>query len=282
MGVPLPTITSASGVVMPRIIYGTAWKKDATAALVSEALERGFRGIDTACQPKHYNEPGVGDGIAAVLGDVVARGELYLQTKFSPLDAQDPARIPYDPRAPVAEQVRQSFETSRTNLGTDYLDGLVLHSPLADEAGTLEAWRALETVVGQGGARQIGISNCYSVALLRALYEAAAVKPAIVQNRFHRETGYDRELRAWCRARNIVYQSFWTLTANRDLLAEAEMRAIAARHDRTPEQVLFRYLTLQDVVPLTGTTSAAHMDEDLSIFEFELDDDEQAAITALL
>lgn len=276
------TITPASGVAMPRILYGTAWKKDATAGLVSEALRQGFRGIDTACQPRHYNEAGVGEGIAAVLGDGLARGDLYVQTKFSPLDAHDPARIPYDPRAPIGEQVVQSFAASLENLRTDYLDGLVLHSPLEDAASTLEAWRALETIVARGGARQIGISNCYSLEFLRALDEAASVKPAIVQNRFYRETRYDQALRAYCRERGIVYQSFWTLTANPNLLGHSTIRGLAERHARTPAQVLFRYLTQQDVVPLTGTTSVAHMREDLAIFEFELGQDEEAAITALL
>lgn len=278
----IPTITTACGVAMPRILYGTAWKKHATARLVSEALRQGFRGIDTACQPKHYHEAGVGEGIAAALGERLSRGDLYVQTKFSPLVAHDPARIPYDARAPLAEQVEQSFAASLGNLRVDYLDGLLLHSPLGDRASTLEAWRALESIVERGGVRQIGISNCYSLALLRALHEEASVKPAIVQNRFYRATGYDRELRAFCRERGIVYQSFWTLTANPDLLAEQALRAIAARDNRTPAQVLFRYLTQQDVVPLTGTTSGAHMREDLAIFEFELGADEQAALTALM
>src|SRR5690606_5867579 len=103
------TPDSAAG-AMPGILYGTAWKKDATARLVSEALSAGFRGIDTACQPKHYDEAGVGEGVAACLAGGVAREDLWLQTKFSPLDAHDPARIPYDRDAPVAEQVAASFE----------------------------------------------------------------------------------------------------------------------------------------------------------------------------
>lgn len=267
---------------MPRILYGTAWKKEATARLVATALRQGFRGIDTACQPKHYDEAGVGAGIVACLGRDLSRGDLYLQTKFSPLDAHDPTRIPYDARAAVADQVAQSFERSLENLQTDYLDGLVLHSPLADRASTLEAWRALESIVERGGARAIGISNCYSLELLRSLYGPARIKPSIVQNRFHRATGYDRELRAFCRDRGIVYQSFWTLTANGHLLALPEMRAIAAGHGRTPAQVLFRYLTQQDVVPLTGTTNLEHMREDLSIFAFALSDDEQAMLTGLM
>lgn len=278
----LPRIRSAAGVELPRILYGTAWKKERTENLVAQALREGFRGIDTACQPKHYDEAGVGRGVAQCLGENLTRGDLYLQTKFTPVDGHDPARIPYDPRAPLGEQVQQSFEVSLENLQTAYLDGLVLHSPLADGEQTLAAWQALEAVAAHGGARQLGISNCYSLELLEALYRAARVKPAVVQNRFFRETRYDAEIRAFCREHGIVYQSFWTLTANPHLLAGALLQGIASRRGRTPVQALFRYLTQQDVVPLTGTTSAEHMREDLAIFDFELDAEEQAVVTALL
>lgn len=275
-------IRTASGVESPRILYGTAWKEDRTERLVADALREGFRGIDTACQPKHYDEAGVGRGIARCLEQNLARADLYLQTKFTPVGGHDPARIPFDPQAPIGEQVGQSFAVSLENLQTTYVDGLVLHSPLPDAEQTLAAWQALEAIAEQGGTRQLGISNCYSPQLLEALYDAARVKPAVVQNRFFRQTGYDADIRAYCRARGIVYQSFWTLTANPHLLADVVLCAIASRRGKTPAQVLFRYLTQQDVVPLTGTTSAEHMREDLAIFEFELTDDEQAALTALL
>jgi len=81
---PNDYLTSAYGVRMPPIIYGTAWKQERTASLVEQAIGLGFRGIDTACQPKHYNEAGVGDGIAASLQRGVNRTELYLQSKFTP------------------------------------------------------------------------------------------------------------------------------------------------------------------------------------------------------
>src|ERR1700680_4729813 len=86
-------ITSIAGVRIPRIIYGTAWKKTDTERLVRIAIQTGFRGIDTACQPKHYDEPGVGAGVAASLNLRLNRGELYLQTKFTDLSGQDPDRI---------------------------------------------------------------------------------------------------------------------------------------------------------------------------------------------
>ena len=79
---------------MPPLLYGTAWKKDQTEALVRQALEAGFRGIDTACQPKHYHEPGVGAAVAACIrSGLLARNQIFVQTKFTPLSGQDPNRI---------------------------------------------------------------------------------------------------------------------------------------------------------------------------------------------
>lgn len=274
--------TSLQGVAMPRILYGTAWKKDRTAALVQQALDLGFRGIDTACQPKHYDEAGVGAGLAAALAGGLRREDLYIQTKFTPLGGQDPLRIPYDPAAPLSRQVEQSFERSRLNLRLEVLDGLVLHSPLPDPAQLREVWNAMEALVDAGGVRQLGISNCYEPEVLRHLWDNARIKPAVVQNRFYAATGFDRILRRFCRQHGILYQSFWTLTANPDLLAHDVVRALATRHRRTAAQVFFRALSQTGIIPLTGTCSAEHMRDDLAIADFVLSDDECRAVEDLL
>ncbi len=265
----------------PRIIYGTAWKKADTARLVGKALRQGFRAIDTACQPKHYDEAGVGAGITACR-DGLTRAELYLQSKFTPLSGQDPARIPYDPAADPPEQVAQSFAASLRNLQTSYLDCLILHSPLASRRETLEVWRAMESLIEAGGVRSLGISNCYRLDDLEALCDTARIRPGVVQNRFHAETGYDRGLRGYCRGARITYQSFWTLTANPHLLAHPTITGLAESYARTAAQILFRYLTQSGVVPLTGPRSEAHMREDLGIFEFELSERELDAVGSLL
>jgi len=278
----LAFVTSAAGVQVPAIIYGTAWKREKTAGLVTQAIVRGFRGVDTACQPKHYDEGGVGAGVAASLGRGLSRSDLYLQTKFTPVSGHDPNRIPYDPKTPVARQVSESFSTSLRNLRTDFLDCLILHSPLTTFQQTQEAWRAMESLVDSGAVRQIGISNCYNPGDLEALYLAARVKPAIVQNRFYAATGHDREIRSFCRERQMLYQSFWTLSANGQLLAHPTVVALATAHSRTPAQLLFRFLTQIGVVPLTGTQSEAHMAEDLAIFDFEIAREDLKAIDGLL
>ncbi|ARN83535.1 aldo/keto reductase [Methylocystis bryophila] len=273
---------SAYGVRMPRIIYGTAWKKERSAALVELALRSGFRGVDTACQPRHYNEAGVGEGLAAAIGAALPRADVYLQTKFTPVRGQDPDNIPYDPDAALSQQVEQSFRASLRNLRTDYLDGLILHSPYAEDRDTLAVWRAMEDLHRDGGVRQLGVSNCYELSRLERLYGEARIKPAVIQNRFYAETGYDRDIRAFCRKRGILYQSFWTLTANPKILAAPRLAKLAARYGRSPAQLLFRYLTQQDIVCLTGTSSAEHMLEDLAIFDFRLSPEECKTLDDLL
>ena len=274
--------TSIHGVKLPRILYGTAWKKERTAGLVELALATGFRGIDTACQPKHYDEAGVGAGLAAALAKGLRRQDIYLQTKFTPLAGQDPGRIPYDPTANLARQVAQSFERSLANLRTDVLDCLVLHSPLADPSGFAEVWGAMEAIFESGGTRQLGISNCYDLEVLRHLCEASKVKPAVVQNRFYAATGHDRGIRACCRQHGILYQSFWTLTANPDLLAHDMVKTLMDRHQRTAAQIFFRFLSQMGIIPLTGTSSAQHMREDLEIADFALADEECRSMASLL
>lgn len=266
----------------PPLLYGTAWKQERTAQYVSAALRAGFRGFDTACQPKHYDESGVGAGIAACSELGVARAALYLQTKFTPISGQDPRRIPYDPRVPLSQQIEQSCALSLEHLRTDYLDGLLLHSPLSSGRETLQAWRALEALVERGVVGRIGISNCYELDELQQLWQAARIKPTVLQNRFYRDSGYDLDLRAFCRAHGIVYQSFWTLTANAHLLAHPVLIAAAHAHRCTAEQILFRYLTQRAVVPLTGTRSERHMHEDLAILEFKLTPEELQTIDRLL
>jgi diketogulonate reductase-like aldo/keto reductase len=268
--------------VAPAILYGTAWKRERTTSLVTRALELGFRGIDTACQPKHYDEPGVGRAVAAALSGGLGRHELYLQTKFTPLGGQDPRSVPYDKRARVAVQIEQSCQASLANLGVSHVDALLLHSPISPFEALREAWQAFEAQVDAGTVRALGISNCYDPHLLSTLFEAARVKPAVVQNRFYRETGYDRELRAFCRQHGVAYQSFWTLTANPHLLAHRDVVAIARRYSMTAEQILFRYLTQCGVTPLSGTQSELHMQQDLAIFELTLTPTDLDSISRLI
>lgn len=266
---------------MPHLIYGTAWKKEKTADLVTKAVKYGFRGIDTACQPKHYHEAGVGEALLRLFKEGIGREDLYIQTKFTPLRGQDPFNIPYDTKASLSEQVAQSFEASKKNLGVDYVDGLILHSPLENMDQTIEAWKVMERICTQGGTRLIGISNCYDLEVLKQLYEASSIKPAILQNRFYAPTGYDDALRKWCVKAKMTYQSFWTLTANPHILSSPVVQRAAQVQGKTPAQIFFRTLVDIGIVPLTGTSSEEHMKEDLAIFNFDLQEEVKQQIVSL-
>ncbi|HEY6528213.1 MAG TPA: aldo/keto reductase [Cellvibrionaceae bacterium] len=265
-----------------RIIYGTAWKKERTTDLVLAAWQAGFRAFDTACQPKHYREDLVGEALIKIMQTGAKRSDLYLQTKFTPISGQDAASIPYNPALPVAQQIAQSFAISQKNLNTAYLNALILHSPLASVEATLDAWRAMEIIFNQGGTQQLGISNCYDVDFFKQLYARSNVKPTILQNRFYAKTGYDAALRAFCVEQDVCYQSFWSLTANPHILEQAFITLLYRRLCKTPAQIFLRYLTARDITPLTGTCDVQHMQEDLSIFDFELSADELASIDHLL
>lgn len=262
----------------PTILYGTAWKEDATAACVTAALAAGFRAIDTANQRKHYFEADVGRALTAA---GIARAELFLQTKFTYVDGQD-HRLPYDPDAAVATQVSQSCASSLEHLGVDVIDSYVLHGPSRGDGlgrDDHEAWRAMEALVAAGHVRVLGISNV-NARQVDELAAFARVAPAYVQNRCYASRGWDRDVRAACARHGIVYQGFSLLTANRGVVAGEAVRAAAARRRVTPAQVVLRFAQQVGMIPLTGTRDPAHMRDDLALATFTLDADELARVEA--
>jgi diketogulonate reductase-like aldo/keto reductase len=265
---------------VPRLLYGTAWKEDQTKRLTELALRAGFRGIDTANQRRHYHEAAVGAAIQEVVtSTLVERDDLFLQTKFTFRAGQDD-RLPYDPRASVTEQVEQSVASSLEHLGTPVIDSYLLHGPtqrVGLGAADWEAWRAMEAVQESGRARLLGVSNV-NLDQLTALCDGARVKPRFVQNRCYASRGWDREVREYCAATGVVYQGFSLLTANRAVLENPRLGAIARRHRCSAAQVVFRFALDVGMVALTGTTDLAHMQADLSVTGFRLDPAEVAAI----
>ncbi len=206
---------------LPDFLYGTAWKEDRTAALTELAIRSGFRAIDTANQRKHYFEAAVGQGLAAAYSaGLVTRNDLFLQTKFTYQDGQD-HRLPYDSAATLSVQVAQSMASSLEHLGTDQVDSFVLHGPASSSHWTtddFETWQAMIKERDAGRTRLLGVSNI-SLTQLQQMARAHAEPPAFVQNRCYASRGWDREVRAFCREHNIIYQGFSLLTANRQVSA---------------------------------------------------------------
>ena len=274
---------STDGIKLPRFIYGTAWKKNKTKRLTALALEQGFRSIDTANQYKHYNEAAVGEGIREKIeSGLIARGDLFLQTKFTHRPGQD-HRLPYDPNSSIPDQVEQSFVSSLEHLGTEIIDSYVLHGPLSrnglgrDDWAT---WRAMEAIYNSGRARSLGVSNV-TLEQLKSLYKEACVQPRFVQNRCYASQGWDYNIRSFCKANEIIYQGFSLLTANRGLAADPELNRIASRHGRDISQIIFRFAIDIGMVPLTGTSNTKHMQADLDIFNFHLNVEEVQTLEVL-
>jgi diketogulonate reductase-like aldo/keto reductase len=258
--------TPYSDKLYPDFLYGTAWKEDRTAALVELALRAGFRGIDTANQRKHYFEAGVGEGLAAAYrAGVVTRADLFLQTKFTYQDGQD-HRLPYDAEASFSVQVAQSMASSLEHLGTDYVDSYVLHGPLSNDDWTdedAEVWEAMKKERDAGRTRLLGVSNI-SLGQSEQMAASDSEAPAFVQNRCYARLGWDREVRRFCRERGIIYQGFSLLTANKQVLRDAVVTELAAGAGATPAQVVFAFARAVGMLPLTGTSDAEHMRQDLA------------------
>jgi diketogulonate reductase-like aldo/keto reductase len=276
-------VKSLQGTTVPSFFYGTAWKEDRTETLARQALDAGFRAIDTANQRRHYVEAAVGSAVAAWLGETGnARESVFLQTKFTYARGQD-HRLPYDPKADFETQVTQSFQSSLAHLQTSYVDSFLLHGP-STARGLVDAdwavWRSMEALQKSGKTRLIGVSNVTLEQLDRLIHEAT-VAPAFVQNRCYASTGWDREVRALCRANDIIYQAFSLLTANARELRTPVMEEIARRTGRTLPQIVFRFAIESGMIPLAGTSSSTHLAEDLACFDFSLDDDQRRLIESI-
>jgi diketogulonate reductase-like aldo/keto reductase len=260
---------------VPEILYGTAWKEDRTAALTELAIRAGFRGIDTANQRRHYHEAAVGEGLAAAYrAGAVTRDDLFLQTKFTYQSGQDD-RLPYDPAARPAEQVQQSLSSSLEHLGTDRVDSFVLHGPASNQGWAdddTEVWKAMVEERDTGRARLLGVSNV-SLRHLQQMVAADAEHPAFVQNRCYARTGWDREVREFCRDRKITYQGFSLLTANQDVLANSRIADLARSLNATAAQVIFAFARAVGMLPLTGTSNPDHMQQDLASLQLTLPPD---------
>jgi len=269
----------------PDFLYGTAWKEDRTAALVELAIRAGFRAIDTANQRRHYFEEGVGQGLAVAYRDgLVTRDQLFLQTKFTYQRGQD-HRLPYDPAQSLSVQVAQSMASSLEHLGTDHVDSYVLHGPSSNYDWTgddAEVWEAMRKERDAGRTRLLGVSNV-SLSHLQQMAAAGSELPAFVQNRCYARLGWDRAVRLFCNEndRKIVYQGFSLLTANQEVLQHPPFARLAAAAKATPAQLIFAFARAIRILPLTGSSNAEHLKQDLESREIKLADEAVAVIESM-
>jgi 2,5-diketo-D-gluconate reductase A len=257
-----PTVTLAHGVAMPALGLGT-WPLDnlEAEATVAAAIAAGYRLIDTA--ENYGNERGVG---RAVRASGVGRDELFVTSKF-------------DGRWHSVEGVRKAFARSARRLGLERIDLFLIHWPLPARGRYVEAWRGLIRLLEDGDVRAIGVSN-FKPAHLERLLAATGVAPHVNQIQLNPWIVRAAE-RRFHAAHGIVTESWAPIGKGGDLLAEPAVVRAARRHGRTPAQVVLRWHLQLGLVAIPKTAHPRRLVENLAVFDFALDADEMAEITAL-
>jgi diketogulonate reductase-like aldo/keto reductase len=201
-----------------------------------------------------------------------------IQTKFTSPSGQDPNNIPYNLSDPIEKQIQTSIESSLSAFtfpgqGEPYIDCLVLHSPYRNIEDTIRAWQTFETFLPIK-VHSLGISNT-TLPVVHTLVSSMTIKPSICQNRFYHETRWEVVLRGFCREKGIVFQSFWTLTGNPQLLKCKPVTEMAGKLKGKRElggddRNLALYclvLGLEGITVLNGTTNEERMVRDLLTLE---------------
>jgi 2,5-diketo-D-gluconate reductase A len=257
-----PTVTLAHGVAMPALGLGT-WPLDnlEAEATVAAAIAAGYRLIDTA--ENYGNERGVG---RAVRASGVGRDELFVTSKF-------------DGRWHSVEGVRKAFARSARRLGLERIDLFLIHWPLPARGRYVEAWRGLIRLLEDGDVRAIGVSN-FKPAHLERLLAATGVAPHVNQIQLNPWIVRAAE-RRFHAAHGIVTESWAPIGKGGDLLAEPAVVRAARRHGRTPAQVVLRWHLQLGLVAIPKTAHPRRLVENLDVFDFALDADEMAEISAL-
>ena len=280
------------------------WKVDpsSAASVVATAGQLGYRHFDCACD--YGNEAEVGKGLARVVAGGVSRDELWVTSKLWNTYHR-------------AEHVRAACERSLADLKLDYLDLYLVHFPIAlkfvpfetryppewlydpdaaeprmesDRVPLAETWGAMEELKDAGLVREIGVSN-YNVGLLRETLASCRVRPAVLQVELHPYLTQETLLR-YCRQEGVHVTGFSPLGAgsyvpigmagaDENVLEDPVVTEIAAAHSRTPAQVAIRWAVQRGTSVVPKSTDEGHLQENLSVFDFELTDAEMAAISGL-
>ena len=249
------------GSVMPRLGYGVYKVAAAeSASLVGKAIEAGYRGIDTASF--YDNEAGVGEAVRAA---TVARGALFVTTKIGNDDHGFDA-------------ARRAFDRSHARLGLDTVDLLLIHWPQPARNRYVETWRALIDLRREGRVRAIGVSNFAETHLERLIAETGVV-PAVNQVELHPRY-QQRDLRAF-HARHGIATECWSPLGRARFLGDPALATLAAKHDRTPAQIVLRWHLDSGSIAIPKSATPARIVENADVFGFALDADDHAVITAM-
>lgn len=257
-----PTITLNNGVTIPQLGFGV-WQvpDDEAEHAVAAALQAGYRSIDTA--KLYFNEEGVARAIRA---SAIARDELFVTTKLWNDEHGHDAAL-------------RAFDASLQRLGLETIDLYLIHWPVPGQGEYVQAWRALEQIYAEGRARAIGVSN-FTVENLQRLIDEADVMPAVNQVELHPQLA-QRELRAFHAEHGIATEAWSPLGSGKGLLGLPELAAIAARHGRSPAQVVLRWHLQNGVIAIPKSVTPSRIAENFDVFDFTLDAVDLAALDGL-
>jgi 2,5-diketo-D-gluconate reductase A len=259
----VPGITLNDRTTIPQLGFGVFQVPPAeTAETVAAALEVGYRHIDTA--ELYGNEKGVGEAIAS---SGLPRDEVYVTSKLG-----NGFHRPDD--------ARRAFDQSLADLGLDRIDLFLVHWPLPTlfDGDFVSTWRTLAEFVVDGRAASVGVSN-FQPAHLERIIEETGVVPAVNQIEVHPQFG-NEEARA-ANASHGVHTQAWSPIGQGRVLDEPVITGIADRLGRTPAQVTLRWHVERGDIVFPKTMSPDRMRENFALFDFRLDQDDVAAISAL-
>jgi diketogulonate reductase-like aldo/keto reductase len=255
----IPTVTLNNGVRIPQLGFGVFQvPPEDTQRIVEDALEAGYRHIDTAAA--YRNETGVGAAIAA---SGIPRKELFVTTKL---------------RNGEQGTAHEAFKNSRKALGIDYLDLYLIHWPVPSQGLFTEAWKAMEQLYSASEIRAIGVSNFLSEHL-DTLLQASDVVPVVNQIEIH-PTFQQQDLAAKSRSLGIAVEAYSPLGQGADLGAAA-VKSLAVRYGATPAQIVLAWHLAQGTIVIPKSADSARMRENLGAADVPLTTAEIAAITAL-
>ncbi|AVH99076.1 aldo/keto reductase [Streptomyces cinereoruber] len=257
----IPTVVLNDGTEIPQLGFGVFQvPDDETTTAVTHALEAGYRSMDTAAV--YGNEAGVGRALAA---SGIARDELYVTTKLWNADQGYDATL-------------RAFDDSLAKLGLDHVDLYLIHWPAPARDLYVDTWRAIGTLVADGRVRTAGVSN-FKAAHLERLLDSSDLVPAVNQIELHPGL-QQRELRELHAVHGIATEA-WSPLAQGAVLADPVVAGIAARHGKSPAQVVLRWhLQLGNVV-IPKSVTPARIRENLDVFDFDLGAEEMAAMAGL-
>lgn len=249
------TILLHTGNTMPILGLGTWHLTDDTAGTVSYALERGYRLLDTSSD--YGTQLGVGKGINK---SPVDRNDIFVVTKV--------------------EETDDAYEAAKKyvkELGLEYVNLMLIHRPPLDGDGE-ELWEGLIRAQKEGLTLDIGVSN-YSIILIDSLIDKTGIVPVVNQIEWN-PFGFSKDMTAYCAEKDIVIQAYSPLTRAKRLTDERLIQ-LANKYGKSPAQLLIRWNLQQGTVPIPKANQKHHLEENLNVFNFEIEDEDIARLNNL-